>query len=122
MNGPSNLSEAERICLIGELFATAAERFWHGERLAGRPFVSKPADHGIPGNLLDLVSDPVEALMVQFIMQRVESTPRELRLALGISRASLTRKIAHLRESGILVVSGRTRTARYSLRGADSRN
>lgn len=116
------LSEDERIGRIAELFSLAVERYWRAERLAGRPFVSKRGSAVLRGSLLDLVTDPMEKQIVQFITNGIEASPRELQVALGISRATVSRKIARLRAAGLLTVVGRTRQARYALRGSDARN
>ena len=115
------LSEDERIGRIAELFSLAVERYWRAERLAGRPFVSQRGSAVLRGSLLDLVTDPLEKQIVQFITHRVEASPRELHVALGVSRATVTRKIARLRAAGLLSVVGRTRQARYALRGPAAR-
>lgn len=118
----SELTEDERIGRIAELFSLAVERYWRAERLAGRPFVSKRGSAILRGSLLDFVTDPMEKQIVQLIINRVEASPRELQVALGISRATVTRKIARLRAAGLLTVVGRTRQARYALVDHDARN
>ena len=118
----AELPPAERFRRIGELFSLGAERYWRAERIAGRPFAAKQSGRIIQGSLLDLVTDPVEAQIVRLIINRVEASPRDLQGALGISRATITRKIAKLRTAGLLTVVGRTRLARYALRGPDGRN
>jgi CRP-like cAMP-binding protein len=116
------LSESERIRRIGEFFATAAERYWRAERLAGRVAPGEPQPVRREIKLSELVNDAVERQMLDFIDSRIEVTPRELHLALGISRATATRKLARLRAAGLIVPVGKTRQVRYTLRGPDGRN
>ena len=116
------LSESERIRRIGEFFATAAERYWRAERLAGRVASAKPQPARSEIKLSELVNDAVERQILDFIGNRIEVAPRELHLALGICRATATRKLARLRAAGLIVPVGKTRQVRYTLRGPDGRN
>lgn len=118
----TSLSESDRIRRIGELFAMAAERYWRAERLAGLCNSETPPRTQPDIRLSDLVNDPVEKQFLEFIGARVEVSPREIQLALGICRATTTRKLARLRAAGLIVPAGRTRQVRYVLRGPDGRN
>ena len=107
-----HLSESEVIRRIGELLATAVGRLRQGPAGA---HVAAVADSR-PAGQFDLVGDPIEQEIVRYLGRMGQGTAPELRAELGVSRSVLAHRLAHLRKSGLCVVSGRARSTRYALR------
>ena len=109
----ARLAEADRIRQIGELVATAVDRFCRRLRVEGRPGPRAPS----PAEArLDLVGDETEKRIVRFIATAGSAAPHHLCAGLDLARATVTRKLTRLRTAGVLVVAGRTKGARYRLR------
>lgn len=116
MNPYDSLPEAERIRRIGELLATAAIRYLRDkdQELASRQTQpSPPAAHIV--EVWDLVDDETEKQVLRYLSVHIVAVPAEISLALNISAMTLTRRLARLREAGLIMVSGKTRNARYEL-------
>ena len=103
--------EAERIRRIGELFAKAAMLYWRRERLAGR--VGPRATRSVPRiqDVAELVSDEAEKKIVRYLLLNGTASPRDISLALDVPRTTLTEKLARLRSTGLLTITGKTRAA-----------
>ncbi|MDI1334568.1 MAG: winged helix-turn-helix domain-containing protein [Lacunisphaera sp.] len=116
----AGLSDKERIRRIGELLATAIIRYRRRERTA-----EGPMPKSAPSAVLDpigLVSDEIEKRLVRYLASAGAATPCDLSAGLGFSRATVTRKLARLRQAGIVTVSGRTKGATYKLKTDFSQN
>lgn len=118
----AHLGEAEILGRIGGLLATALIR-------SGRLSGSAPRHAGggtkPSAPLFDPVAsilDPIERRVAQFLTMAGPATPNELATALGLKRRTLARKLRLLRRTGLCVVTGKTRIARYELRADFTRN
>ncbi len=110
---------AERCARLGALLALADERYWRKERLAGRPFGPRTETEKAPTSPVDLGADGFERQILAYLLNHVAASPHELRVALGVSRGTITRKLARLRAAGAVRATGKTRRAEYSLPGSD---
>ncbi len=112
----NHLSEAEILGRIGGLLASALLRSGRLSRLASRR-ASGPANPASPiFDLVGSIHDPVARRLASFLRLSGPATPGELATALGLKRRTLARKLSLLRKSGLCMVTGKTRTARYELR------
>lgn len=121
MNPYSSLSEAERIRQIGELLATAAIRYLEEQPLPPGQSQQRPPAAPIL-HVWDLVDDEVEKQVLRYLSVHVGAMPVELSRALNVSSMTLTRRLARLREAGLIMVSGKTRSTVYSLAADTLRN
>lgn len=63
----------------------------------------------------DLVDDKVEKQVLRYLSQNIGALPVQIERALNLPHTTLVRRLARLRLAGLVVVSGRTRSAQYSL-------
>ena len=120
MNPYEQLSEGERIRQIGDLMATAAIRYLEHQGCALRQSQSRlPATIS---HVWDLVDDDVEKQVLRYLSVKVVAMPAEIGRALNLSNMTLTRRLARLREVGLVFVSGKTRNVSYSLASDQSLN
>ena len=115
------LSESEILRRIGALLATAIARSGH---LLSRPAVPRVSGGSEPRSVdpLQLLRDPLERQVVQYLLRAGPTSPRELCVALGLSGRTVARKLARLRATGMCEVIGKTKAARYRLRTEFSGN
>lgn len=101
--------------------AVAALRF-----LDVRPNAPPPGQSDVPLaaiiHVWDLVDDEVEKQILRYLLLHVAAVPADMERALSLSGMTLTRRLAHLREVGLVTVSGKTRNALYSLASDVVRN
>ena len=114
------LSDAERIRLIGDLIAIAAIRHSRRQRTA-LLLSAEPRSAGTVDSS-GLVKDKTEKRLVHYLSITGSAAPHELSAGLGLSRATVTRKLAHLRMTGVVTVSGSTKGATYQLTSDFSAN
>jgi hypothetical protein len=114
-----NLTETERIRRIGELLAIAVIRYRHlhpeeFEKPARLPRDScqKVTDGFDPAGF---VSDESEKRMLRYLSVVGSAAPKDFQVALGMSSATVTRKLMRLRSSNLVTVSGKTNAVRYQL-------
>jgi predicted HTH transcriptional regulator len=107
----------ERCQRIGDLLGKAAVRYFRQQRLAKNTRLALPANVVTPVEIATLVSDETEKRILQYVSRTGSATPHDLCVALDVNRRTITRKLARLRTSGILVAQGRTNAARYEFRG-----
>lgn len=114
-----HLSEDERIRQIGELLATAALRY-----LRSQPPRSPRDERLDPVSVpvWDLVEDELERQILRYLAQQIAAPPAAIGNALNLHSKCLERRLARLRSVGLVIVSGRTRNAYYSLSDANPRN
>jgi CRP-like cAMP-binding protein len=115
-----DIPEAERIRRIGELIGKAVLLYRHDLRAAGR--VEALVATREPGGPSALVDDAIEQRVVEYLARIGSASPHDLCVALGHTRTTVSRKLARLRNAGILKASGKTKAIRYSLRTAFSAN
>lgn len=109
-----DLSDQERLRRIGELIATAVIR--HRRRQRTTLPHAEAASSGTRIDPVELVGDETEKRLVRYLGGAGAATPHELGGVLGLSRTTVTRKLARLRSAGLVVVSGRTKGASYKLK------
>lgn len=114
---PYTASELEHFGRIGDSLLGAARAIMEREPKECR----SPAPIR-PGTVANLTTDAIERQIVQYLQAHVECTRRGLRSVLGLSNATIARKINRLRVAGIIVSTGNTNGAYYSLRGSDFSN
>lgn len=115
-----DLPETERICRIGELIGKAVLLYRRDLRAAGR--VEALVVTREPGGPSALVDDAIEQRVVEYLARIGSASPHDLCVALGHTRTTVSRKLARLRNAGILKASGKTKAIRYSLRTDFSAN
>lgn len=121
----ANLSEDERLDRIGALIAKAVVLYRNDQQRAGEvePETVADADQGgVIRSVADLAEDETEKQVIRYLERVGSATPRGFSAALGLSRQTVTRKLARLRASGLVVVTGKTRMARYELAGPSGLN
>jgi DNA-binding transcriptional ArsR family regulator len=119
-NPCEDLPEEERLQQIAQLLAVAAIRYSRRQPREAKP--SPPLASDVPVPIWDLVEDEVEKKILRFIHLKLSVEPAQIREALGISAMTLTRRLARLRQAGLIQVDGRKRSARYGLVADWSRN
>lgn len=99
------LSYAERCRRIGQLIAKAVQRYYEHQKLVvlTKP---KPPEHNFDG---------LERAILQHLADHGPSTPLGIGAALSTSPSSVGRRLARLRELGIVRCFGRTKSVRYML-------
>ena len=118
----AEMPEAERLRRIGELIATAVIRWERDQRLAA-PAKRESEDRSKSAEVsVGLVDDRIELAIVGHLTRVGAATPRDLCIALGLARMTITRKLARLRASGVLTAAGKTRAVCYRLRTDPSAN
>lgn len=115
-----DLPEAERIRRIGELIGKAVLLYRRDLRTAGR--VEALAATLEPRGPTSLIDDQTEKQIVEYLAKIGTASPHDLCIALGHTRTTVSRKLARLRNAGILIASGKTKAIRYSLRTDFSAN
>ena len=119
----ANLSDEERLDRIATLIAKAVVLFRRDERSAGRVAPVDDLKINAPvREVADFVSDETERRMLRYLGRISSATPLNFRAALGLSRQTVARKLARLRATGLVVVTGKTRLARYELAGQRGNN
>lgn len=99
------LSYAERCRRIGQLLAKAVRRYYEEQQLVVLE-KRKPPEHD---------GDEIERGILQHLADHGPSTPLGLSAALSTSPSTVGRRLARLRELGIVRCTGRTKSARYLL-------
>ncbi len=112
-NSYSHLSEEERLQEIAKILAIGVVRYLQSQPLPMEPAAVTPEDP--PVAIWDLVEDETEKRILRFLHERVEADPALLQTALMISPMTVTRRLARLRQAGLVRVTGKTRGARYML-------
>ena len=115
-----SLSDRQVIRRIGSLVAVALMRSGAlapaGATTAVRPAPAKPLEAS------ELLTDARDQRIVRYLECTGDARPRELAVALGLSRGVTQRRLLHLRATGVCRVVGMTRGARYSLKTDHSVN
>jgi DNA-binding transcriptional ArsR family regulator len=121
----ANLSEDDRLDRIGALIAKAVVLYRCDRRRAGKdePETVAEADQaGVIRSMADLAKDETEKQVIRYLERVGSATPQNFSTTLGLSRQTVSRKLARLRVAGLVVVTGKTRMARYELAGQSSLN
>ena len=115
-----SLSDCQVIRRIGSLLAVALMR---SGALAParattpvRPAPAKPLERS------EFLADVRDQRIFRYLECAGDARPRELAVALGLSRGVTQRRLLHLRATGVCHVVGMTRGARYSLQRDFTRN
>ncbi len=114
----AEMPEPERLRRIGELLATAVIHYERDERFAASIHRKTEARRASTGEPADSIEDETEKNIVRYVTRAGAATPRDLCLALGLGRMTITRKLARLREAGVLAATGKTRAMCYRLHPA----
>ncbi len=109
----ADLPEAERIRRIAALVATAVERFSSKERSLQTAAANPKVVNASGFDVTRSVGDVTEERMLAYLTRVGAATPRDFQVALGLSPMTVTRRLARLRATGLVVVEGKTRSARY---------
>jgi len=112
----AEMPEPERLRRIGELIATAVIRWERDQRLAAAAKREGEDRSKSVGDSVGFVDDRTELAIVAHLTRVGAATPRDLCIALGLARMTIARKLARLRATGVLAVTGKTRAACYRLR------
>jgi hypothetical protein len=108
-----NIPRAERIARIAMHIKKMARR---DDSIQSETVPSIGRPHGPSLTPIDLTVDEVEKRIVGHLLLHGAVPPMVLVRELKISRVTLARKLARLRNGGLLLVSGKTRNAIYRLR------
>ena len=109
-----DLPETERIRRIGELIGKAVLLYRRDLRAAGRVEALVAAHE--PLGRKSLIDDETEKQIVEYLAKIGPASPHDLCVTLGHTRTTVSRKLARLRNAGVLQASGMTKAMRYSLR------
>ena len=114
------LTEDEILRRIGELLAIASGRFEESQRPRALE-VQTPTKAGATSERrafdpTQFSRDSLEQQIISHLRKAGTATPQELGAVLGLSRRTISRKLARLRSSGLCVVEGSTRMACYRVR------
>ncbi|MDD3179520.1 MAG: hypothetical protein PHQ04_04130 [Opitutaceae bacterium] len=118
----AEMTAAERTQRIGVLLETALVRYHRRQRELGALRNCEKRENAAATDPAFLVSDETDKEMVRRVARLEEATPHDLALALGLSRATVGRKLARLKTAGVFLVSGKTSATRYRLRGDSTLN
>ncbi|EIP99251.1 hypothetical protein OpiT1DRAFT_03764 [Opitutaceae bacterium TAV1] len=113
-----NLTDGERFRRIGELLAIAIIRYrhLHPEEFEKHSRSCRPSHQHDPDRL---VADESEKRILSYLSVVGTATPKDFRMALGMPRMSVTRKLERLRSAKLVTASGKTRAVRYALAEAE---
>lgn len=107
------LTEQQRLDRIGELLFNAAlsycrkqQRLTKETRQSEQPAAMQPSRP----------SAEYDSEIVQYLMQAGPAAPRDIRLALGLSRTTANRRLTELVHAGRIVATGRTHMLLYSVK------
>lgn len=119
----ANLAENERLDRIAILIAKAVVLFRRDERLAGKASALDGGEAAEPiSDVTDMVTDEMEKQILRYLGRLAPATPRNVGIALNLSRQTVARKLERLRNAGLVTVTGKTRRARYELAGRRGNN
>lgn len=120
------LSDEEVLDRIGTLLAIAVGRREEQRRLnvlAGSPQAAPGGDPGLAAfDLTQLVTDPLEALIIMHLRVAGRANAREVATFLGVAPSVAAQKLARLCAAGLCRVEDRSRPACYRLRSEYSSN
>ncbi|HRG55411.1 MAG: winged helix-turn-helix transcriptional regulator [Opitutaceae bacterium] len=119
-NSYSHLSEEERLQEIAKILAIGVVRYLRSQPLPVEPAAAAP--EAPVAAIWDLVEDETEKRILRFLHERVEADPILLQTVLMVSPMTVTRRLARLRQAGLVRVTGKTRGARYMLVPQDGQN
>lgn len=105
------MTDEERLARIGALLRKAAVRYWaaiDAGEISPPPEMAKSVRVGPP------VDDDGERVL-RYLERHGAAAPKDIRLALGLSRATTQRRLAGLARDGRIVGKGKTRTLLYLL-------
>lgn len=111
-----HLGFGERRSAIAELVEKAVRLFHRSERST---CIQAQLDGTASSGRLDralLTDDPTEQSIIRYLARVGAASPHDFCIALGIARPTAVRKLRRLRMAGLIVVTGRTRSASYRLR------
>jgi len=117
-----HLSESEVLRRIGTLLATVLARSGRLLPKLAAPSADRAGAEAVRVDPWQLIGDPLERQIAQYLLHAGPAGPEGLRVALGISERTVGRKLARLRAAGLCEVVGKTRAARYRLIPDHGRN
>jgi hypothetical protein len=112
-----HLEESEILQRIGAILAVGVMRHQHAQR---QRQVASTA--GGLTSAADLLMDPLEREIIRHLSRVGQTTLIDMQFALDASRGVLMNRLQRLRSAGLCLRIGRTRGARYRLRGDFSGN
>ena len=111
----AEVPESERVRRIAALLATAVRRFYQDKSEQSVAREQPPLRRETGVDAAQLVTDETERRIVAYLARVGAVSPHDLKVALGLSAITVTRRLARLRSSGVLSVTGQTRSVRYAL-------
>lgn len=111
------LSREERLHSVAALILKAARRYWAAVEAGEIPpppeFTETPAT--VTGESLD-----DGRRILDYLNRRGAAAPKDIRLALGLSRATTQRRLAQLAREGQIIPQGQTQSLLYLLNSKPS--
>jgi len=108
---PPAMTDEERLARIGALLRKAAVRYWAAIDAGEIPPPPEMAESVRVAPSVDGDGDSV----LHYIERHGAAAPKDIRLALGLSRATAQRRLAGLAREGRIVAKGKTQALLYLL-------
>lgn len=112
MQFPPVMTDEERLARIGALLRKAAVRYWAAIDAGEIPPPPEMAESVCMAPPEDGDGDRV----LRYIERHGAAAPKDIRLALGLSRATTQRRLAGLARDGRIVAKGKTHALLYLVR------
>lgn len=105
------ISDEERLQRIGELVHKAAVLWWAAIDAGEIPHPDEPRENFPPASLPTNDSERI----LHHLARVRHAAPRDFRLELGLSRATVQRRLAELLKAGRIAATGKTHGRSYTL-------
>jgi len=111
------MTDEERLARIGALLRKAAVRYWAAIDAGEIP----PPPEMTESVRVAALDDDDGDRVLRYIERHGAAAPKDIRLALGLSRATAQRRLAVLAREGRIVAKGKTHTLLYLLNNKSER-
>lgn len=112
MNRPSPLTREERLHGVAAILLKVARRYWAA--VDAGEISPLPERAEVPAKALGQPLDDTRRIL-DYLDRRGAAAPKDIRLALGLSRATAQRRLAQLAREGQIVPQGQTQSLLYLL-------
>ena len=108
------MTDEERLRRIGVLLYEGARCYWAAVDAGEIPAPPEMAEASV------VSATSIDDQILQYIDRRGAAAPKDIRLALGLSRATEQRRLAQLVQEGRIVAKGKTHSLLYLLNSKPS--